>query len=122
MAASGALLAAAGIYLFSRIPLHGSYPPNLLPGLLLMSFGLGAVFVSVTTAADGPRLLIEDGVSGLLTPLEDPGALAGAIRHALGDPKASARMAKAGHKRYQQDFTKAAVVGQYRAFFERILA
>src|SRR5579859_4148981 len=76
----------------------------------------------VTTAADGPRLLIEDGVSGLLTPLEDSAALAGAIRQVLADPKAASRMAKAGHQRYQQDFTKAAVVGQYRAFFERILA
>jgi glycosyltransferase involved in cell wall biosynthesis len=76
----------------------------------------------VTTASDGPRLLIENGVSGLLTPLEDAGALAGAIRQALSDGKATRRMAEAGHKRYQEQFTKAAVVGQYRAFFERILA
>lgn len=76
----------------------------------------------VTTASDGPRLLIENGVSGLLTPLEDPAALAGAIRQVLSDPKAARRMVAAGHTRYQQDFTKAAVVGQYRTFFERILA
>ena len=49
---AGALLAAAGIYLLSRIPLHGTYAADLLPGLLLMSLGLGAVFVSVTTAAN----------------------------------------------------------------------
>jgi hypothetical protein len=30
---------------------HGSYVSNLLPGLAIMSVGLGAVFVGVTTAA-----------------------------------------------------------------------
>jgi hypothetical protein len=30
---------------------HGSYLSDLLPGLLIMSAGLGAVFVGVTTAA-----------------------------------------------------------------------
>ena len=76
----------------------------------------------VATASDGPRLLIEHGVSGLLAPLEDPAALAAAIRQALSDPPAARRMAEAGHRRYSEDFTKDAVVGQYRAFFERILA
>jgi predicted MFS family arabinose efflux permease len=47
----GALVDAAGIYLISRIPVHGSYLTDLLPGLVIMSFGFGAVFVAVTTAA-----------------------------------------------------------------------
>jgi EmrB/QacA subfamily drug resistance transporter len=49
---SGALIASAAVYLLSRIPVQGSYLADLLPGLLLMSFGLGAVFVGVTTAAN----------------------------------------------------------------------
>jgi glycosyltransferase involved in cell wall biosynthesis len=76
----------------------------------------------VSTAADGPRLLIEDGVTGLLAPIEDPVLLAAAIRTAINDPEAARRLSAAGHRRYQQDFTRSAVVGQYRAFFERILA
>lgn len=76
----------------------------------------------VATASDGPRLLIEDGNTGLLSPIDDPAALAAAVRGVLADAGAAARMAAAGHARYQRDFTKAAVVGQYRAFFERILA
>jgi MFS family permease len=39
------------VFWLSRIPVHGSYLPDLFPGLLIMSFGLGAVFVGVTTAA-----------------------------------------------------------------------
>jgi EmrB/QacA subfamily drug resistance transporter len=49
--AGGALLGAAGVYWLSRIPVHGSYLTDLLPGLAIMSVGLGAVFVGVTTAA-----------------------------------------------------------------------
>jgi EmrB/QacA subfamily drug resistance transporter len=48
----GALLGAGGIYYLSRIPLHGSYVPNLLPGLIIMSIGFGGMFVGVTTAAN----------------------------------------------------------------------
>jgi len=48
----GALLSAGGIYYLSRIPLHGSYAPDLLPGLIIMSVGFGGMFVGVTTAAN----------------------------------------------------------------------
>ncbi len=49
---SGALIAAAGIAWLSRIPVHGSYVSDLLPGMVVMSLGFGAVFVGVTTAAN----------------------------------------------------------------------
>jgi MFS family permease len=48
----GSLIAATGLYLLSRIPTAGSYPADLLPGLLVMSVGLGAMFVAVATAAN----------------------------------------------------------------------
>jgi predicted MFS family arabinose efflux permease len=48
---TGALLGAAGVFWLSHIPVHGSYLSDLLPGLLLMSAALGAVFVGVTSAA-----------------------------------------------------------------------
>jgi EmrB/QacA subfamily drug resistance transporter len=49
---AGALIAAAGMYLLSRIPVDGTYLRDLLPGLAVMSIGLGAVFVTVTAAAN----------------------------------------------------------------------
>ena len=52
MIVAGALIAAGGMYWLSRIPVHGSYLTDLLPGMLVMSIGLGAVFVGVTTAAN----------------------------------------------------------------------
>jgi EmrB/QacA subfamily drug resistance transporter len=49
---AGAALSAGGIYLLSRVSVHGSYAANILPGLVVMSLGFGAVFVGVTTAAN----------------------------------------------------------------------
>jgi predicted MFS family arabinose efflux permease len=48
----GALIAAAGIYWLSRVPVHGTYAANVLPGLLIMPLGAGAVFVGATIAAN----------------------------------------------------------------------
>jgi EmrB/QacA subfamily drug resistance transporter len=50
--AAGALVAAGAVYWLSRIPVDGSYVADLLPGLMIMSFGLGFVFVGVNTAAN----------------------------------------------------------------------
>jgi EmrB/QacA subfamily drug resistance transporter len=49
---AGALISSGAIYWLSRIPVHGSYLGDLLPGLVIMSFGLGFVFVGVNTAAN----------------------------------------------------------------------
>ncbi len=52
MIVAGSLLAAGGVYWLSRIPVHGSYLSDLLPGMLLVALGTGPVFVGVTTAAN----------------------------------------------------------------------
>jgi MFS family permease len=49
---AGALIAAGGIYWLSRIPVGGSYWTALLPGMVIMSLGVGPMFVGVTTAAN----------------------------------------------------------------------
>jgi predicted MFS family arabinose efflux permease len=48
----GALIASGGLYWLSHIPVAGSYTRDLLPGMLVLSLGIGAVFVGVTTAAN----------------------------------------------------------------------
>jgi EmrB/QacA subfamily drug resistance transporter len=49
---AGCLIAAAGIYYVSRVPLHATYAADLLPGFLVMSLGAGSVFVSIAAAAN----------------------------------------------------------------------
>jgi EmrB/QacA subfamily drug resistance transporter len=48
----GALVTAGGIYWLSRIPVHGSYLSDLLPGMLLVGLGVTPMFVAVATAAN----------------------------------------------------------------------
>jgi predicted MFS family arabinose efflux permease len=49
---AGALITAAGLFLLSHIPVGGGYLAHILPGLLLVAFGIGPMFVGVTTAAN----------------------------------------------------------------------
>ena len=63
---TGALLAAGGVYWLSRIPVDGSFLSDLLPGMLVMSAGLGAVFVGVTTAANAGVPAGEAGLAAAL--------------------------------------------------------
>jgi EmrB/QacA subfamily drug resistance transporter len=66
----GAPIAAAGLYWLSRIPLDGSYVSDLLPGLLIMSIGLGGMFTGITTAANAG---VEANQAGLAAGLLNTG-------------------------------------------------
>lgn len=48
----GTLVAAGGLYMLSGISADGSFVSDLLPGMMVASVGLGAMFVAVTTAAN----------------------------------------------------------------------
>jgi EmrB/QacA subfamily drug resistance transporter len=63
---AGALITAGGLYWLSRIPVHGSFLTDLLPGMLVMSVGIGAMFVAVATAANAG---VRPGQAGLAAAL-----------------------------------------------------
>ena len=88
----GALLASAGMYYLSRIPVDGSYLTDVLPGLAVMAPGVGAVFVGVTTAANAGVPSHEAGLAaGLLNTSQQLGAALGlAIFSAIATSHANA--------------------------------
>jgi EmrB/QacA subfamily drug resistance transporter len=51
VAVTGMVVASAGLLLLTRIPVDGGYVADVLPSLLLVSLGIGAVFVSLTLVA-----------------------------------------------------------------------
>ena len=51
VAAAGAFIGAIGLLILTRLPVHGRYVEDLLPGLLPLAFGIGLVFVPVTVLA-----------------------------------------------------------------------
>ena len=75
----------------------------------------------IATRSAGPGALIEDGSDGLLVPIDDAPALTTAICRMLGDGELRARLIANGRRRYEAEFTEAAVVASYKALFERIV-
>jgi EmrB/QacA subfamily drug resistance transporter len=51
VAAVGLVVGAVGEFLLAFTPVHGSYAANVLPAVLLVSLGMGAVFVPITLVA-----------------------------------------------------------------------
>lgn len=74
----------------------------------------------VAAASTGPAALIRDGQDGRLVPVDDAPALAGAVCALLTDSGERARLAAAGQSRVAADFSKAAVVAQWRALFDQL--
>jgi MFS family permease len=75
---TGCVVAAAGIYWVSRVPLHGSYLTDILPGFVVMSLGAGSVFVAVTAAANSGVPADKAGLAaGLLNSSQQVGSALG---------------------------------------------
>jgi len=103
---AGTLIAAGGLYWLSRIPVDGSYVSDILPGLLVAAFGLGAVFVGATTAANAGVGEDRAGLAaGLLNTGQQLGAALGlAILSALATAHTN-WLLRAGHDSVAQAAT-----------------
>ena len=86
---AGTLLGAAGVYWLSRIPVHGSYLSDILPGLVVMALGLGAVFVGVQTAANAGVPADQAGLAAAL--ITTSSTLGGALGLAIFSAIATGR-------------------------------
>lgn len=76
----------------------------------------------VAAASQGPSALVATEETGLLVPVDDADALAGAMRRLAVSPELGAQLAAAGRDAFEADFTEASVVARYLEFFDRIAA
>jgi MFS family permease len=51
IAGAGMVLTILGLLLFARMPVDGSYAADVLPGMILSSLGMGAIFMPLTLVA-----------------------------------------------------------------------
>ena len=51
IAVAGMVLTILGLLLFARMPVDGSYAADVLPGMILSSLGMGAIFMPLTLVA-----------------------------------------------------------------------
>jgi glycosyltransferase involved in cell wall biosynthesis len=75
----------------------------------------------VASEAAGPAALMADSSSGVLVPIDDPAALAGAVAGLIENPDRAEAIAAAGRRRYEEEFTEEAVVRRYIEFFSRVV-
>ena len=88
------------------------------PGVLLDALALGRPIAA--TAAGGVGEIVEDGVSGLLTPVGDADALGSSIARILLDPRLAARLSAAAMKR-AQEYSIERTIERTMAAYERTL-
>jgi glycosyltransferase involved in cell wall biosynthesis len=84
-----------------------------IPVALMEAMASARPAISTTTA--GIPELIDDGISGLLVPPQDPRALAQAIRLLIDDPTRAASMGLNGRDKVQREFALSTCVAQLLA-------
>lgn len=77
---------------------------------------------SVATAVGGVPEVVESGVSGLLVPAADAGAIAGAIEALIADPARRRALGAAAQVRARALFSAEAVVSRYEELYRRTCA
>lgn len=89
-------------------------------GVVLEAMAAGLPVVS--TSAGGLAEVVKDGENGLLVPVRNSMALGGAIRRMLGDPESALRMAQAGRRTVERNFSVEQMVEKTVALYEQVLA
>jgi EmrB/QacA subfamily drug resistance transporter len=74
----GVGMATVGLVLLAGVPVHGTYASDLLPGLVVMSIGMGLTFVPITLMATGGVAENDAGLaSGLFNTAQQVGGSLG---------------------------------------------
>jgi glycosyltransferase involved in cell wall biosynthesis len=89
-----------------------------LPNALLEAAAAGRPIAA--TAAGGTVEIVEDGRTGLLVPVADEAALAGAIRRLVEDPELRARLGAAARVHVEATFGMDRMVAEYAALYDEL--
>jgi EmrB/QacA subfamily drug resistance transporter len=109
---AGLLLACAGLLLFARLPVHGSFAADILPPMILLGLGGGIVFNPLLLAAMGD---VEPNDAGLASGLVNTAfMMGGALGLAILASVAASRTSSLLASHHSQ---AAALVGGYHVAF-----
>jgi MFS family permease len=115
---TGMSIAAVGLIVLSRIPVAGTYLGDLLPGLMIMSLGMGLTFVPITLIAT-TNVAAEDAglASGLLNTSQQLGGAIGlAVLSTLAANTTANTLSGLGHAPTLANSVSALVSGFHVAF------
>lgn len=98
---------------------HSSSEPEPFGRVIIE--GMAAGLPVVATRAGGVPEIIEDGVSGVLVPPQDPEAMAQAIVSLLRDPQRASSIGQMARRRVEEHFTIRQYVAGVQQVYERTL-
>jgi len=114
---AGVILAAAGLLLLSRLPVHAGYAGHVLPAFLMIGIGMGMSFlplqIAAATGVTGPQAGLAAGL--INTSQEAGGALGVAIVSTIAFTRIDHLMSAAGSNPAAQIAARAS--GYHHAFF-----
>lgn len=98
---------------------HCPTHPDPLPGVVLQGMALGKAVIA--TELGGATEEVEDGVSGLLVPAGDPGALAEALCSLLKDPDLRSSLGRAAVDRVRARFSSESFYRQLSQLYAELI-
>jgi len=98
---------------------HSSSEPEPFGRVIIEGMAVGLPVVA--TSAGAVPEIIEDGVSGILVPPRDPGALAEAVTSLLIDQQRISKIGKAARRRVEELFTVRQYVDGVEQVYQRVL-
>lgn len=112
------LAIAAGLFYLGRVPIHGNYWTDVLPGLALVAAGMGGTFVTATIAATAGVPANEAGLaSGLINTSQQIGGAVGlAVLSGVAASHITNALSAFRHVPSAQDVAAATLGGWHIAF------
>jgi glycosyltransferase involved in cell wall biosynthesis len=86
-----------------------------LGNVVLEAWAFGVPIVAA--ASEGPSWLIDDGVNGLLFPVDEVESAVAAVRRLLDDDDLRERLVRGGGAKLAAEFSRDVIVGKYRDLF-----
>ena len=91
-----------------------------MPNALLEALAMGVPCISTDCPCGGPHTVIEDGVNGILIPINDTDALAEKLIYAYENPDVMEQMGKNARER-SDCFRSDRVYAEWRGFIEKLI-
>ncbi len=91
-----------------------------IPNVLLEAMALGVPSVSTDCSPGGARFLIQDGENGMLVPVNDPAALAQALKTLIEDPALANEIGRKGTEVLER-FAPSGILPQWNTYVSNVL-
>ena len=88
-----------------------------MPNALMEAMAMGFPVISTNCPAGGPRMLIQNGVNGILVPVGDKETLANAMIYYMSNPNAKELLAQNAHKIYDM-YSLSNILGKWIEFLK----